>query len=176
MAKTDPKKTYAIIMDGKVQSIVKGTELPEYNDQQLLVVEAKKDTAPGDEYVNGKFKAFDRVEEARKIKIGDVQAQTLKMITERVLTFKGHTYPMGGQPYEVIVRLAAFFSVNQRLPEGFFMVDVKHERVAMTNEEFKEFIAQVFNQVWADYTTHAGNMSKVSRATTLQELEELSFA
>lgn len=176
MAKTKSNKFYAIIKDETVQSVFQGKELPEYNEKQLLVVEVPKDTLPGDGYVDGKIKKMDRIELLRREKVGEVEARTIEMISNRQIVFKGHTFATGSQTYEFMIRLSALFAATGKVPDDFFFLDVNRKKVKMNSSEFKEFVTLVFNQVWSDYQVHINRVISVADARSIDELNSIAMA
>lgn len=176
MAKLNPKKKYAQIQTGKVHAIFMGSDLPEYNDKDLTIIEAKDDYKLGDAYENGKV-----IPQVKTVSLADVKEEKKAELLEKRMDhlfkstaqYKGHTFQMAIDSYNRLTAIASLAALNGELPPDFFWVDVDNKRVPMTLAEFKEFTKFFVKTYWEAFSRYQGLREKVAAAQSPAEVNKV---
>jgi Domain of unknown function (DUF4376) len=171
MAQLEPKKTYAIIQNGKVHSVFKGAALPFYNEKQVTVVPAGKDWKAGDEFVGGKHTPrLPDLEEERQKKVVELTEARDKAINGE-FEFKGRMFKADQFTYDYMVATAAFSEFTGKFPDRFFCLDAKKEKVPLNREEAKQLALILMERAMTNFEKFAELHSQIASAKTVEELK-----
>lgn len=167
MTKLNPNKTYALIQRGKIHDIFKGSKLPEYNEHQLQIIEAKKDWKVGDSYP----KKAETLEEKKEAKLKEIESKRGVDVAAATIKFKGREISSSSEMIELVAQTLSFFGATGKLPSGYFLPDVHGEKVLMNESDIKEFSALLFEYGFRNYEKHFDLKKKVLAANSFSELE-----
>lgn len=159
MASTIASNKYVIINeDGLVISYFNGSDLPEYNENMIHVIDVTNVSPQPNlnwTYSGGNFTEPVTTRDTSIPPVTQLKMDYISNIIADV-DYMGHTFNFGVDTYHYLSSYAAFAGLSGVLPDGFYWLDKSNVEVYMTLEEFKDFChivsLRVFNS-FDDYVT-----------------------
>lgn len=165
MAKTIASHNYVIVKDDTVISVFKGSDLPEYNEADINVIDVTKVTPlPALNWVYDSLtKKFSAPLVVPIEPLSPVQ--TLKNeFGESILSdidYVGHTFNISIDTYSIMASYAAFASLTGKLPDNFYWLNKSNEKVHMTLDQFKGFCTVASNKVFNSFDEYVNKRNKI---------------
>lgn len=179
MAKLVATKKYASIKDGRVHSLFSGAELPEYNEKQMLVVEANDSVYLGDEYANNKLVPNSPLRETLETVKAQKAAELKIRKAEKILTgefeFKGYKFQISQDTYNHVAAAAGFAALQGEVPADFFWISADNKKVPMSFEEFKQFSKLYINHSQRVIKEYEEFRAKLADAKTIDAIKSIKW-
>ena len=178
MAQTIADHQYVSVNHNIVNSIFLGSELPEYNENDILVIDVTDfSVKPA---LNWAYDAstntftdpvapqtLDEAKAAKKQAIKNARGQHL---LPEYVAYHGHKFQMTLETYTNTTTAAAHAALLGDVEPGFSWIDMDNNEVPMSLDDLKGVVAQLRTTLQFAYT-HAADLKKqVDVATTIDEV------
>lgn len=163
MATTIANNDYVIIdKNDLVISVFKGSELPEYNEEMVNVIDVTTLTVkPQLNWTYNKSKnKFTEPAIVGDFIITEPEKTPVEILRDELkdavdsIEYMGTTFQTGGFTISYINSYVSLLYVSGSLPENFFWLDKFNNKVFMTEQEFKTFAEIVITNYYTNFANY----------------------
>jgi hypothetical protein len=153
MAKTIANNNYVIVQNNVVISLFEGSQLPEYNEEMIEVIDVT-DVDPKPEmnwvYNSGVF-TTPNLGELSELTGKDKLKFERGLNLTKPITFMGRNFKINSGTYSSLIGYVTYLNTFGVLPSDFVWTDELDEPVAMTPDEMKQFFKIAIERVLSEH-------------------------